>query len=170
MDKRILTPLLAAMLVLAACAPTAAVPDTDDTMDTVTESSSSSAVIDTTDDGTASSDSMASEGMTASAGSTTSETAEAPGEARVIAMTVTDFEFSPTSVMVKKGENVVIRLTGGEGVHGIAIPGLGINVKINPGETVDIPVHSETAGTFDFFCSVPCGPGHKSMKGSIVVS
>ena len=169
MDKRILSPLFAGLLVLSACAPAATVPtDSDNTssLDTLFETSSAG----TTDSATSSSDSAASDDSAASEGSAASDTAATSGEARVIAMTVTDFEFAPASIVVKKGEKVVIKLTGIDGVHGIAIPGLGLNIKVNPGETVEIPVNTETAGTFDFFCSVPCGPGHKSMKGSIVVS
>jgi cytochrome c oxidase subunit II len=91
-------------------------------------------------------------------------------DARVIQMSATNWAFSPASITVKKGEKVVLRITGGEGRHGLAVPGLGLNVAIDSGETKDIVLPTDTAGTFAFFCSSPCGSGHRDMKGEIVIS
>jgi len=95
---------------------------------------------------------------------------EAEDEKRVIAVTTANWSFSPASITAKKGEHVEIKLTGTEGVHGFAIPGLGINVTVNAGETVSVILPTLTEGTFEFFCSIPCGEGHKDMRGTLTIT
>lgn len=90
-------------------------------------------------------------------------------DARIITMSVTNFQFAPNVIMLKKGEKVVVRLTDGEGIHSFLSQDLAINQKMHPGETVDIVIPTDTAGTFSFRCGVPCGPGHRDMTGTIVV-
>lgn len=90
-------------------------------------------------------------------------------DARVIELTTKNFEFSPNAISLTKGEKVKLRLTGTEGNHGIRIDDLGINVTIDEGETVEIEIPTDVAGTFAFRCSVPCGPGHKDMTGTITI-
>ncbi|MDB4978642.1 MAG: cytochrome c oxidase subunit [Candidatus Peribacteria bacterium] len=102
-------------------------------------------------------------------GTSSASSVTADSTVRIIPMTVTTFKFEPNAVTLKKGEKVKIRITGIEGVHGIGVPALGINVPVNPGETVDIDVPTDTAGTYEFYCTIPCGPGHDSMKGTIVI-
>jgi heme/copper-type cytochrome/quinol oxidase subunit 2 len=92
----------------------------------------------------------------------------APG-ARTINITVTDFAFTPAMITVKKGEKITLKITGEEGMHGFAIADLGINVSIAPGQTVTVELPTDKAGTFSFRCSIPCGSGHRDMKGTIVV-
>lgn len=94
---------------------------------------------------------------------------EVPAGIHVITMTVTDFAFSPSTIRVKKGENVVLRLTAVNGTHGFGATELGLNVRIEPGETQDIVIPTGTAGTFAFKCSVPCGSGHREMTGTIII-
>lgn len=89
---------------------------------------------------------------------------------RIVPMTVTDWEFSPKAITAKKGEKIIVRLTGIGGVHSFGSQELGLNVKVNPGETVDIEIPTGTAGTFSFRCMIPCGPGHKDMTGTIIIS
>lgn len=96
-------------------------------------------------------------------------TQDAPEQARVITVRVTNFSFSEDVIHMKKGERVVLAFTGVEGVHGVMIEGLGIDVAVPPGETVQVAVPTDTAGTFSFFCSIPCGPGHSAMRGTIVI-
>lgn len=99
----------------------------------------------------------------------TPPTSENTGEARIIEMTVEDWKFSNTAITAKKGENVVIRLTNTSGEHSFTSRDLGVDVAINAGETKDIPLPTENAGTFSFRCAIPCGPGHRDMVGQIVI-
>lgn len=89
---------------------------------------------------------------------------------RVISVTASNWEFSPSTITAKKGERVTIRISGDEGIHSFLSEELGLNVKLNPGETKDIILDTSVAGSFSFRCGVPCGDGHKEMKGTIVIS
>lgn len=135
--------------------------------------------VDTTGDsnGSASSSSSSSTAATgtssvssSSAGTSSSVAATTDADARIITMTSKNWEFSPTTITAKKGEKVVVRLTNVDGIHSFGAMELGLNVRINPGETVDITIPTDKTGTFEFRCLVPCGPGHKDMKGAIVIS
>jgi len=111
---------------------------------------------------------MMEESSSAMSDEASSPTALVP-EGRVITMSVTDFAFAPNSITVKSGENVTLQLTGVEGVHGFAVPALGIDEAVGPGETIRVTIPTDQVGTFDFFCNIPCGEGHRDMKGSIII-
>lgn len=88
---------------------------------------------------------------------------------RIIAITADNFLFAPSAITVKKGEDVTLKITGAAGTHGFAIPDLGINVSVAPGQTVSVKLPTDTVGTFGFMCSIPCGAGHRDMKGTVTV-
>src|SRR3989344_4151128 len=89
--------------------------------------------------------------------------------ARIIQVTSENWKFSPNVIMVKKGEKVQLQVTGVSGTHGFTVPGIGINVPVAPGQTVMIDVPTDDVGAHNLFCSIPCGSGHKDMKGQIVI-
>ena len=80
-----------------------------------------------------------------------------------------DWEFQPSMIRVKQGEKVSFHLMGIEGDHGVAIPGLGISESMAQGEMKMVPIPTDKPGSYDFFCNVPCGSGHRDMKGTIVI-
>ena len=84
-------------------------------------------------------------------------------------MFVEDWEFSPETITVKKGEELEIVLEGVSGDHGFGVPKLGINVPLEEGETKTVAIPTDKAGTFHFLCTVPCGSGHSDMRGTIVI-
>jgi len=145
---------MAGLLLLTACNAS-----TDSTNGT--SSSSSSSVASTM---TSSVSSSASAGTSSSVATTTDT------DARIITMTSTDWQFNPVTINAKKGEKVIVRLTNNQGIHSFGAMELGLNIRINPGETKDIAIPTDKAGNFEFRCLVPCGPGHKDMRGTIVIS
>lgn len=90
-------------------------------------------------------------------------------DARVMEMNVANWSFTPSAITAKKGEKLIVRLHGVEGKHSFALRDFNINVPIEPGETKDIEIPTDKAGTFEFRCLVPCGPGHREMKGTLVI-
>ncbi len=151
---------LAGLLVLAACDANKA-----STISEESDSSSSLEDVGMDHDASASVD----EAISGDDASSEATDTGAATDARVITMTAADWEFSPNAITAKMGENIVIRVTGVEGAHSFAVPSMGINQKINPGEVKDIVIPTDKAGTYDFRCMVPCGPGHKEMTGKIVI-
>lgn len=88
---------------------------------------------------------------------------------RTIQVSVDNWKFTPNVITIGQNEIVVLELTGINGAHGLAVPGLGINVQILPGQTVTVNVPTDKTGIFDFFCSISCGSGHANMKGQIII-
>lgn len=96
--------------------------------------------------------------------------AAAAADGRVVQVSVTDWSFSPSMITAKKGEKVTLELTGVSGIHSFAIPELGMNVRVEPGKTVTVALPTDAAGTYEVVCRIPCGPGHKDMKTTVVIS
>jgi cytochrome c oxidase subunit 2 len=91
-------------------------------------------------------------------------------QVRVITVAVTTWSFSPATITAKKGEKVQLKLVGGEGIHSFSAPGLGLNVRVTPGQTVMVDLPTDTTGSFDVHCGIPCGPGHPTMQATVVIS
>ena len=167
MKKALLIPVTVAFS-FAACTPA----DTTNTGNMSSSSDSSSIVIEISSASSeaSSSSSVAVSQPTSTTSSVAAAASSAPAQAKVVSMTVENWKFSQTQVNFAAGDTATIRLTNLTGIHGFAVNDLGINIRINPGETKDIVIPTDKPGTYTFYCSVPCGPGHKDMKGTIVIS
>jgi cytochrome c oxidase subunit 2 len=109
-------------------------------------------------------------GLTACGGSqTTNQSAPAASSAadgNTVTVTATNFKFEPAEIHVKKGDKVTLKLANKQGMHGLAVPELKVDLK-KDGDTATFT--ADKTGAFDFQCSVMCGAGHTDMKGKIVV-
>ena len=94
----------------------------------------------------------------------------ADSEVKQFNVVAKNWEFEPDTITVNKGDTVRMSVESIDARHGIVIPAFRINEVLEPGSTVEIEFVADRAGTFDFSCSVPCGSGHKSMKGQLVVN
>jgi len=81
-----------------------------------------------------------------------------------------NWEFIPGTIEVNQGDRVILHLESIDTFHGIALPDFNVNAQLPPGEIIDIEFIADKQGTFNFFCSVPCGSGHKSMGGQLIVN
>jgi cytochrome c oxidase subunit 2 len=86
-----------------------------------------------------------------------------------IKMTAKKYEFSPSSIHVKKGEHVKLLITAVDHDHGFKLPAFDIQQDLKEGETTTIEFTADKAGTFRFACSHVCGFGHRGMKSELVV-
>ena len=74
-------------------------------------------------------------------------------------------------VQINKGDTVKLTVSSSEGTHGLAMPDYNIDLSpIAPGESKTIEFTADKSGTFTYFCNVPCGPGHRSMTGTLTVT
>lgn len=99
-------------------------------------------------------------------------TARAAGqgeEPRAIVITAKRFEFVPSTITLKKGETVKLVVTSEDVTHGLFIRPLKIDTDLTPGETQQITVNPQSAGTFSAICHHFCGAGHGNMKLTVVV-
>ena len=160
MIKHLRLLLVPALVAVTACSPATDVNINVDTTSSQAMMPSSESMLDSSEMMDSSEDAMMD----------SSEAAAVEGEARVITVNVSNWAFGPAVVNVKKGEKVTLRFVDETGNHGVAVPGLGLSVYLPAGETVTAELDTSKAGTFDGFCNVPCGPGHRDMKFQIVVS
>ena len=86
-----------------------------------------------------------------------------------IPMTAKKYEFSPSSIHVKKGEHVKLLITAVDHDHGFKLPAFDIQEELKKGDTTTIEFTPDKAGTFHFACSHVCGLGHRGMKAELVV-
>jgi cytochrome c oxidase subunit II len=88
---------------------------------------------------------------------------------RVIRISASTFEFTPSHVTVKKGVPVVLELTSKDRHHGFKLAQFQVQVDIKPGAVEHVRLVPNKTGTFTFFCDVFCGDGHEDMSGIIEV-
>lgn len=77
-----------------------------------------------------------------------------------------NFAFDQKEYKVKKGQEVTFTLENKEGLHGIAINGLKVNLDNNK-KSATVIVDKE--GSYDIICSIPCGSGHMAMRAKLIV-
>ncbi len=80
-----------------------------------------------------------------------------------------EWEFEPETITVHEGDNVILHLTTEDVSHGYSISEFGVHSSFSPGETKTVEFVADKKGTFTTHCSVPCGSGHSSMKGTLIV-
>jgi heme/copper-type cytochrome/quinol oxidase subunit 2 len=97
-----------------------------------------------------------------------------PGQAgtpRVIDITAERFEFWPSEITIAEGEEVELRITSDDTLHGFRIVGAGTNVvvpKRGKGRAT-VRFTGTTPGRYTFECSRLCGAGHNFMRGELIV-
>jgi cytochrome c oxidase subunit 2 len=89
---------------------------------------------------------------------------------RVIHITAKNFQFSPDSITLKKGEPVVFEISSGDRKHGFNLRAFGLRSDVLPGKVSRIRFTPDKTGKFTFSCDVFCGDGHEEMTGTVVVS
>jgi len=94
----------------------------------------------------------------------------APVAEQVIHITARNFEFSPGTITVKKGVQVVLELTSADRKHGFSLRAFGVRADIKPGAVSRVRFTPDRTGRFTFLCDVFCGEGHEEMTGTLVVT
>jgi cytochrome c oxidase subunit 2 len=107
-------------------------------------------------------------------------------DVKIIEVSAKKYEYNPSSIHVKRGTKVQLRITATDHTHGFKIglfpdgsdsngsPGLAFTSpqdcwKIEKGQSSTIEFVAQTAGTYSFKCCVRCGLGHSGMKGQLIV-
>jgi cytochrome c oxidase subunit II len=80
------------------------------------------------------------------------------------------WKFEPDTVRAEPGDRVRIHIYNEDSYdHGFAIDILGVNRRLFPERTTTVEFNASLAGTFPFYCSVPCGDGHYDQVGTLIV-
>ncbi|HLD75859.1 MAG TPA: cupredoxin domain-containing protein [Candidatus Norongarragalinales archaeon] len=96
--------------------------------------------------------------------------AQGGGSVQEYSLTAKQYQFSPSTLTVKKGQPVKITIESTDVPHGFALPDFGVQKELNPGSKTVVEFTPDKTGEFTFFCSVFCGSGHGSMKGKLIVT
>jgi cytochrome c oxidase subunit 2 len=88
---------------------------------------------------------------------------------RVIDVTAKRFEFVPSTLTLKKGETVKLRVTSEDVTHGLFLRVLHLDTDLVPGQPQEFTVTPEKTGTFTAICHHFCGAQHGNMKMTVVV-
>ena len=92
---------------------------------------------------------------------------EAP--ARVVPIEAKRFEFVPATIMLRRGEAAVLRVTSEDVTHGFFSRALHLDSDLPAGQPQDLRVLPSEAGTFTIICHHFCGAQHAAMKLTVVV-
>jgi heme/copper-type cytochrome/quinol oxidase subunit 2 len=109
-----------------------------------------------------------------------------PEGVQTIDLTAKKYEFAPSTIRVKQGTRVQLKIRAIDHAHGFKISEMpdGVDTKGNPGlvfasaqgctkieegksETVEFV--AQTSGRYAFRCCVHCGWHHRGMKGELIV-
>lgn len=88
---------------------------------------------------------------------------------REVIITAKQYSFSPDPLKLKLNEKVNLRLISKDVPHGFMVPELNIDIYVEPGKEKVITFQPTRKGTFTVICSIACGAGHSSMRGTIIV-
>jgi cytochrome c oxidase subunit 2 len=91
-------------------------------------------------------------------------------EPKVIHINAKKFEYSPSTITLKKGEPVVLELSSEDRTHGFNLKDFEIRDDVKPGEVTRIAFTPGKTGSFTFSCDVYCGGGHPDMSGTLIVT
>ena len=79
--------------------------------------------------------------------------------------------WTPSHLAAQVGEPLELRLTSDDVVHGFAVGRHDApEVEVAPGKWVTTSLVFDQPGTYTFYCTRWCGPGHWRMRGTIEVS
>jgi cytochrome c oxidase subunit 2 len=87
----------------------------------------------------------------------------------VVEITAKRFAFSPDKITLKKGRTVKLRLHSEDVTHGFFLRPLKLDEEIPAGQTTDVIVTPQEAGSFTTICDHFCGANHGNMNMTIVV-
>ena len=90
-----------------------------------------------------------------------------------VKMTAVRSHFTPERVDIQTGDHVVWTITNIErardATHGFSIPYYGINLSIEPGETVTFEFDADRPGVFAWYCTEFCSALHLEMMGYLTI-
>lgn len=88
-------------------------------------------------------------------------------------MTCIRSKFVPEQFEVHEGDDITLHLTNVETVrdmtHGVAVSRIGINIAVDPGQTVVTKFRAPKPGTYWYYCTWFCSALHLEMRGRMLV-
>ncbi len=79
------------------------------------------------------------------------------------------YQFIPSTVDLRAGQPVVLRLKSGDGAYGVAIPELGLKAFIPKGRDTTLSFTPRRAGDLTLRCTAPATQSCLNMRGTLRV-
>ena len=92
------------------------------------------------------------------------------GERAEINVVARRWEFVPSTIRVRAGMPVLLRLSAPEVPMGFSLPDFKLRTDVLPGREAHVRFTPTQAGRFTFLCDVFCGDGHEDMNGTLEVT
>jgi|TARA_Y100000310_G_scaffold304121_1_gene342996 cytochrome c oxidase subunit 2 len=102
-------------------------------------------------------------------GGITGFSSSSSGDVKEFDVVSSQFRFEH-DISANVGDTLRLKVTSSDVAHGFYLPDYGINEQILPGQTTIIEFKVTKPGQVLFACSVMCGAGHGSMRGSFTVN
>ena len=80
-----------------------------------------------------------------------------------------DFQYSPTRIEVAQDDLVKLTVRSEDISHSFTIDEYRISKRVPAGGSTTFEFQADRAGTFAFYCGLTSDPGHKMMRGQLVV-
>jgi len=93
---------------------------------------------------------------------------EAPNR-REFTIVAKDFHYAPTRVEVMQDELVKLPVRSEDIAHSFTIDEYRISKRVPAGGSTTFEFQVDRPGTFAFYCGLTGDPGHKMMRGELVV-
>ncbi len=93
---------------------------------------------------------------------------EAPNR-RDFTIVAKDFHYSPTRVKVIQDDLVKLTVRSEDIAHSFTIDEYRISKRVPAGGSTTFEFQADRPGTFAFYCGLTGDPGHKTMRGELVV-
>jgi len=95
--------------------------------------------------------------------------AQEPPNRREFTIVVKDFQYSPMRVEVTQDDLVKLTVRSEDIAHSFTIDEYRISKRIPAGGATTFEFQADRPGTFAFYCALTGDPGHKMMRGQLVV-
>jgi heme/copper-type cytochrome/quinol oxidase subunit 2 len=93
---------------------------------------------------------------------------EAPNR-REFTIVAKDFHYSPTRIEVTQDDLVKLTIRSEDIAHSFTVDEYRISKRVPAGGSTTFEFQADRAGTFAFYCGLSGDPGHKMMRGELVV-
>ncbi len=86
-----------------------------------------------------------------------------------VSVTIRDDAINPGRIEAFQEQRLTLILRTLDNERGIAIPDLGLNQSVRPGESISVRVRSPSRGIFDITCSAGCGDHPGRVLGKLII-
>ena len=82
---------------------------------------------------------------------------------------VFQFGYSPSEIHVNQGDKVRINLATRDVAHSFTLPDFDFSISARFNHPSTGEFIADKKGIYNWFCNIPCGEGHRDMRGMLVV-